>query len=118
MNHKEKSSYKKRKTNSTFDEILEIDKKNSFLAQIEITLLIDDLFWLSRFDEVDNFLKNYKCEETSIDLLVSTTSSASAGRSHLKEFESFVKRANEKVFSKRGYIFDLEKMCGKIFLKI
>ena len=87
--------------NHAWQAILDIDQKNNFLAQCNITTLLNDAFHDGEFPFVDSALNSLDIEKASPGLLVSILSSTIPARNHLYNRPSFFARV-ETSLSKRG----------------
>lgn len=80
-----------------FEEILEIDKTNVRLAQLEITRYLYRLHQAGDFDTVDYFLCDANPSEMSVGLIVSTLSSTYPMKHELLFRKNFIELSQKSV---------------------
>lgn len=84
--------------NTKFEEILEIDKTNVRLAQLEITRYLYQLHQEKDFLAVDDFIRNVNPDDMSVGLIVSTLSSTYPMKKYLRFRNKFLLASQKSVY--------------------
>lgn len=86
-----------------WDDILSVDQDDNFLAQYQITSLLNNCFHSDQFDVVEDSLRSFEIDRASPGLLVSILSSTLAAQASLPARPQFFARVYESL-SKRGQL--------------
>lgn len=87
--------------NRAWQEILDIDQKNSFLAQYKVTVFLNDVLREGHFQLIDAAMESFEIEKASPSLLISILSSTIPARPQLPSRQLFFERVQTSL-ERRG----------------